>query len=121
MKVLLDLLLPRLVPSLQFLCLPHAGKSDLEKSLVTKLRGWREPGVRFVVVRDNDGGDCLTLKEKLAELCRSAGRPDTLVRIACQELEAWYFGDLAAVGEAFGRPGVVGLAGKARYRDPDIV
>lgn len=54
MKVLLEGLLPRLFPDLAFLCVPHDGKGDLEKSLPKKLRAWREPGVRFVVVRDND-------------------------------------------------------------------
>ena len=44
MKVLLDGLLPRLFPGLPFLCVPHGGKNDLEKSLPRKLRAWREPG-----------------------------------------------------------------------------
>ena len=51
MKVLLDGLLPRLFPDVAFLCVPHEGKQDLEKSLPRKLRAWREPGVRFVVLR----------------------------------------------------------------------
>lgn len=33
MKVLLDGLLPRLFPELPFLCVPHEGKQDLEKSI----------------------------------------------------------------------------------------
>ena len=41
MKVLLDGLLPRLVPGLQFLCVPHEGKQDLEKSVPRKLRASR--------------------------------------------------------------------------------
>ena len=65
MKVLLDGLLPRLVPGLQFLCVPHEGKQDLEKSVPRKLRGLaRKPGVRFVVLRDKDGGDCRALKRR---------------------------------------------------------
>ena len=56
MKVLLEGLLPRLFPGLSFLCLSHEGKQDLEKSIPRKLKAWREPGVRFVVVRDQDGG-----------------------------------------------------------------
>ena len=49
MTELLDGLLPRLFPELVFQCVPHHGKGDLEKSITRKLRGWREPGVRFVV------------------------------------------------------------------------
>jgi len=32
--------------------------------------------VRFVVVRDNDGGDCRSLKGKLVSLCDQGGRPE---------------------------------------------
>ena len=42
MKVLLEGLLPRLFPNLSFLCIPHEGKQDLEKSVPKKLRAWRE-------------------------------------------------------------------------------
>lgn len=121
MKVLLDGLLPRLFPELAFLCVPHEGKQDLEKSIPHKLRAWREPGVRFVVLRDNDGSDCKQTKARLVTMCRSAGREDALVRLACQELEAWYFGNLDAVAAAFGDPSVAEVGRKARYRDPDAV
>ena len=104
MKVLLDGLLPRLFPELSFLCVPHEGKQDLEKSLPRKLRAWREPGVRFVVVRDNDGADCRDLKSRLVALCASGGREDALVRIACQEVEAWYLGDPEALAAVYGEP-----------------
>ena len=93
MKELLDGLLPRLFPDLVFLCIPHDGKGDLEKSIPRKLRGWREPGVRFVVVRDNDREDCIASKEHLGNLCSVRPRGDYLIRIACQELEAWYLGE----------------------------
>lgn len=121
MKTLLDGLLPRLVPALSFFCVPHEGKQDLEKSIPRKLKAWREPGVRFVIVRDNDGADCHDLKKRLLTLCAVAGRPNSLVRIACQELEAWYFGESSAVANAFVSPGMNGIEKKARYRDPDAI
>lgn len=121
MKTLLEGLLPRLMPGMPFICIPHDGKQDLEKSIPRKLRAWREPGVRFIVVRDNDGGNCHELKKRLAEICRQAGRSDAIVRIACQELEAWYFGDTAAMAEAFGDRRLKHIGEKARYRDPDII
>jgi hypothetical protein len=43
------------------------------------------------------------------------------VRIACQELEAWYIGALDALAAAFGRKDLCGIAAKARFRDPDAV
>lgn len=72
MKVLLDGLLPRLFPGLPFWCIAHEGKSDLELSIPRKLRAWREPGVRFVVIRDNDGGDCRGLKAALRGCAKQA-------------------------------------------------
>ena len=121
MQALLDGLLPRLFPGLPFQCVPHDGKNDLERSIPRKLRGWREPGVRFAVVRDNDGGDCRALKERLRGLCRAGRRDDTLVRIACQELEAWYLGEPDALADAFGREGLRRIARRERYREPDAV
>ena len=121
MRALLDGLLPRLFPGLQFRCVPHEGKSDLERSIPRKLRGWREPGVRFAVVRDNDGGDCHALKDDLRGLCRAGRRDDTLIRIACQALEAWYLGEPDALADAFGREAVRRIGQQARFREPDAV
>ena len=121
MTVLLEGLLPRLFPGLAFQCVPHGGKNDLEKSIPRKLRAWQEPGVRFAIVRDNDGGDCRRLKRSLSSLCDDGRRNDSLVRIVCQELEAWYLGDPDALADAFGRESLRGLGRKARFRDPDAV
>lgn len=120
MQVLLDALLPRLFPSLTFHCVPHEGKADLEKSIPRKLRSWTEPGARFVIVRDKDGGDCLALKERLRSLSAASHR-SVLIRIPCWELEAWYLGDPAALARAFADPALAGIGAKARFRDPDAV
>lgn len=121
MKVLLDGLLPRIFPDLPFLCVAHEGKQDLEQSIPRKLRAWREPGVHFVIIRDNDGGQCMALKERLQKLCVEGRRADSLVRIACQELEAWYFGDPEALSDAFNDDSLRGIGNRARYRDPDAI
>jgi len=121
MKVLLEGLIPRLFPGLPFSCIPHEGKQDLEQSVPRKLRAWRTPGVHFVVLRDNDSDDCFKLKQRLADLCAEGGRDDTLVRIACQELEAWYIGEPDALADAFGNESLRRIGGKALYRDPDSV
>lgn len=123
--LLLDELLPRLFPGLvkgvHFLCVKHDGKKDLEKSIPRKLKAWREPGVRFVVLRDNDGGDCVGLKARLTALCADNGRSDSLVRIVCQELESWYVGDLAALATAFDRPQINSPAFAKRFANPDAL
>ncbi|UKE50979.1 DUF4276 family protein [Xanthomonas translucens] len=110
MKVLLDGLLPRLLPGWEkdrdFQCLPHDGKSDLERSLRIKLREWRVPGDRFVVAR-------------LVQLCAQHGRPDTLVRLVCQELEGWYIADLKALALAFPERKLDTPALRKRFAQPD--
>jgi hypothetical protein len=121
MKALLEGLLPRLMPNGSFICIPHEGKQDLEKSIPRKLRAWREPGARFVVVRDNDGGDCHALKQRLSGLCNGAECRDALIRVACQELEAWYFGEPEAMAQAFGNARLRDIGTKHRYRNPDAI
>ena len=119
MRAFLEVLLPRFFPNLSFRCIPHEGKADLERSIPTKLRQWREPGAKFVVVRDNDNGDCLELKQRLMQLCRHGRREDTLIRIVCQELEAWYLSEPSALAGAYCDDGLRGIDRKARYRSPE--
>ena len=119
----LDELLPRLFSNLSFQCVPHRGKVHLEQSIPRKLRAWREPGVRFVVMRDQNSGDCHVVKARLRDRCEQGGRTDALVRIVCRELEAWYIGDGEALVAAF--PDAAkrirwGLR-KQRFRNPDEV
>jgi hypothetical protein len=119
MKAFLEGLLPRLVPGLPYVLVPHEGKSDLEKSLPRKLRAWRTPGARFVVVRDQDAANCETVKQRIAAIAADAGRPDTVVRIACRELEAWLLGDPEGLAVALGRKEIDHVAMKELVRDPD--
>lgn len=80
---------------------PHNGVSDLEKSLPRKLRAWQNPNSVFLVVRDNDHGDCIQRKAHLQTIVDSSGKGDrTLIRIVCQELEAWFLGDRQAMDDA---------------------
>lgn len=58
----LPVLFPDWVEGVHWRCIPHEGKSDLEKSIPRKLRAWRQPGARFVVLRDQDSAACETVK-----------------------------------------------------------
>ena len=97
-------LLPKLFPEFleyeHWLIIHHQGKSDLERSYPRKMREWREPGVRFIIFRDNDGADCVALKQRLVSKVPD-NAPEYLVRIVCQELEGWFLGDLDAVAAAY--------------------
>jgi len=116
-------MLPRFLPEgFSYQLVPHNGIPDLERSIPIKLRGWKEPEVCFVIVRDQESHpDCKALKAKLAQLCAEAGRPDTLVRIVCRALESWFLADLAAVGRAFGQPGAAKHQPKNPQRMPDNI
>ena len=54
-------------------------------------------------------------------MCNEAGRPDTLVRIVCTELESWYLGDLEAVGKAYGINNIKKLQNISKFRKPDCL
>jgi hypothetical protein len=122
MKTFLLEFLPRLFRGWRhgedFLLVPHEGKSDLEKSIARKLKAWREPNAKFVIVRDNDGADCQTLKVRLLRLCQQAAR-QALVRLVCQELESWHLADVSALKEAYPQHGRAIARLIARFPNPD--
>lgn len=95
------------------------GKQDLEKRMVRRIRGWLLPGSAFIVLRDQDSGDCRVIKDKLSALCLEAGKPEAVVRIACKTLESWFVGDWDSVSAAFGQPKLTNLKRKSIYQDPD--
>lgn len=122
MRDTLNGLLPRVLPAdVTWQCIPHEGKSDLEKSIPRKLRAWKEPDVRFVVLRDQDSADCEKVKTRLVELCRQGGKADVLVRVVCRELESWFIGDFQAVEIGMSVEGLTQLQGKAKFRQPDTL
>lgn len=112
-------LFPGWVENQQWIAIPHNGKSDLEASVPRKLRAWHVPGDRFVIMRDNDGGDCLLHKQRLRDLAAVKPAGEVLVRIVCQELESWFLGDLTAVARAYPLAGRILRATPRTYPDPD--
>lgn len=86
-RAMLEGVLPRLLPpGLEVVFMVFEGKQDLHKRMVMRMQHWQRADTRFVVMRDQDSGDCRQVRQELADLCRKAGRPDALVRIACHEL-----------------------------------
>lgn len=120
MKEFLKVILPKVLPDgVYFRIIPHEGKQDLEKSIPKKLRAFQQPETHFVVLMDQDSNDCHVLKRRLLELCQEGGRENCLVRIVCHELEAWFLGDLEAVGQAFSKDTLVRRQREAKFREPD--
>jgi hypothetical protein len=134
MEAFLRALLPRLLPQDRtFEVHPFQGKSDLLGKLEHRLRGyaaWLPADWRIVVVVDRDDEDCHLLKRQLEAMARRAGlRTRTRAgnatwqlvnRIAIEELEAWYFGDWAAVRSAYPRASA-NVPRRQGFRDPDAV
>lgn len=131
----LRVLLPRMVPSADFEVRVFQGKTDLLKKLPDRLKGYANWITRadtcLIVLVDRDDDNCRVLKTNLEQTAAAAGfltaavaplgcRVEVVNRIAVEELEAWFFGDVAALCAAY--PGVpVSLGHQAKYRDPDAI
>lgn len=114
-------------------------KDDLLKNLPIRLKGYREwlPSTALIlVIVDRDDDDCLELKQKLETMAHQAGFQtrqsiqqrlfpemaegnfQVINRIAIEELEAWFFGDWAAVCTAYPKMDA-NIPHKASYRQTD--
>jgi hypothetical protein len=133
MEVALRLLLPGMLGSTSFEVYRHQGKDDLLQHLPGRLRAYAQflpDDWRILVVVDCDDDDCRSLKRRLDSIAeaaglstrsRAAGRAYSVSnRIAIEELEAWYFGDWAAVRAAYPRV-APGVPERAPYRDVDAI
>lgn len=134
MEESLRILLPRLLGgNISFQVYPSNGKQDLLDNLANRLRGyqkWLPENWRIAVVVDRDDDDCVDLKGKLETIAREAhlstkthaigDRWQVVNRLAIEELEAWFFGDMDAVRAAFPRVPET-TEKKAAYRDPDAI
>lgn len=121
-KALLQELLPRLIPgTIDLHFVVFQGKQDMEKRLPRKLRGWQRRDCHLIVLRDKDAGDCRQIKTRLQDLSRTGGHPETLIRIACRELESWYLGDLSAVENALDAKKASSQQNTKKFRNPDAL
>jgi hypothetical protein len=128
-------LVPKILgQDLSFKVHSYQGKPDLLNKLLHRLRGYKTwiPGDwRIVVLIDADDEDCRVLKDNLEGIAQRAGlitksgrsvgsHFQVLNRLAIEELEAWFFGDIDAVRSLY--PGIsVNLGKKAKYRNTDAI
>jgi Domain of unknown function (DUF4276) len=131
----LEVLLPRIVPGIDFKIRVFRGKPDLLKQLPDRLQGYAawitQEDTYLVVLVDRDDDDCLALKAEMEKMAAAAGlstataaptshQVHVLNRIVVEELEAWFFGDVTALCAAYPRvPDSLGQ--RAKYRDPDTI
>ena len=133
-RAALELLVPRIIGS-QHTFIVHAfqGKPDLLAKLPKRLRGyrgWMRDELRVMVLMDEDRQDCIDLKTRLEADAAQAGlhtrrtaagsAVQVVNRIAVEELESWFFGDVEAIVAAFPRISP-SLASRRPYRDPDAI
>ena len=109
------------------------GKDDLLNNLPVRLRGyqWIPDDWRIMVLIDEDRRDCRELKAELERAAHeanfvtksnapSSGDFQIVNRLAIEELEAWFFGDIEALYAAYPRISR-NLHAKAKFRNPDAV
>ncbi len=130
----LKAILPKILSNdVTFDFLVFEGKDDLLNNLSTRLMGyrWIPDDWRIMVLIDEDRRNCHELKAKLENAADEAGfvtksnaAPNesfqVVNRLAIEELEAWFFGDVAAVHAAYSRI-PINLQSKAKYRNPDEI
>lgn len=109
------------------------GKTNLLKKLPDRMKGYYnllkyQEDWRIVVLIDEDRQNCQELKQKLEDIAIQEGlsTPSTtesfqvLNRIAVEELEAWFFGDVEALTEAYPKVPKT-LTKRKSYRNPDEI
>ena len=127
MEAALRVLLPQILGPISFSVYQHQSKAALLARLPARLRGYArslQPGQRILVIVDRDRDDAAALRERLDGMAAAAGfgaeRPLVLNRLAVEELEAWYFGDWAAVRRAYPKAPAT-IPQQAAYRQPDEI
>ncbi|ACK70462.1 conserved hypothetical protein [Gloeothece citriformis PCC 7424] len=134
-KEFLIQVLPKILqPEISYKIHDFRGKTDLLKKLSARLKGykaWIPDDYKIVVIVDRDEEDCQQLKKKLEQIAKDVGfitkstvqskeNFQVLNRIAIEELEAWFFGDVKAIIQAYPKVSKH-LNKKEKYRDPDAI
>jgi hypothetical protein len=120
-KEMLEGILPRFIDDyITVKYIVFEGKQDLERNIEKRLKFWQQPNSCFLVMRDKDSGDCIVIKNNLIDKIKKSGQiENSVIRIACHELESFYLGDLSAVEKGLKIKGLAKLQHKSKFREPD--
>ncbi len=123
-KIFLDIFLSKLLGNEHtFKVHSFAGKNRLISKLEQRLRAykhWLPNNYKIVILVDQDNDDCIELKQKLKYIVeRTSLSNSVLIRIAIEELEAWYFGDMEALQKVY--PKLPNITRRRGYRNPDEI
>jgi hypothetical protein len=134
-EIVLEALLPKILPAKTTYALHvFQGKQNLLKKLPERLRGyrsWLPPHWRLVILRDSDREDCKKLKEHIKDIVARESfsifsntevtkEGIVIIRLAMQEMEAWFLGDAEALRQAYPRLPET-LDQRQGYRQPDAI
>ena len=131
-EALKNLLTQMLPPETTYRIINFQGKQNLLHHLPARLRGykWITDVYRIVVMVDEDRQNCIGLKQQLETAAQRAGlstktsaggaRFQVLNRIVIEELEAWFFGDIEAIRQAYPRLPEY-LSTSRKFKDPDSI
>lgn len=135
MKALLEEILPKMLDDSSFEIRVFNGKPALLRELPHRLKGYAAmkksmQSLRVVVLIDRDQEDCRKLRERIDQVGSAAGlnpsslsqdvKGDLVAVVVCEELEAWYFGDVGALRKCYPRlPDQLG--NRRAYRDTDHI
>jgi len=134
-KAALEILVPKIIEeNISFNLIQFQGKPDLLANLPNRMRGyarWLPPDYRIVVLIDEDRQNCYQLKQQLETAALMAGLNtranaapgytfQVLNRIAVEELEAWFWGDIAALRRAYPKLPAT-LPQRQAYRNSDAI
>lgn len=107
-------------------------KAQLLRKLPDRLRGYAAridngEDIKIIILIDRDGDDCIALKQQITTMVNHAGLIDkshnngqhkVVTRIVCEELEAWFLGDAAAIRSAYSSLPPINQT-KGIFRQPD--
>ncbi len=118
-------IVPKILGGEHTFCIhPFRDKQELLREIGSRLKAyssWLPSDWHIVVLLDEDRQDCRELKGRVLEAAKEAGLAGrVLCRIAVEELESWYFGDMEALRSAYPKL-PRGLDRKAKYREPDAI
>ena len=126
-EVTLNFIVPKIIGDIHtFKIHNFQNKDRLLKKLPERLQGYSKfipDNWRIVILVDEDRCDCQELKRKLCDASSVVTKQKgniVLHRIAVEELESWFIGDVTAIRAEYEKI-PVSLSQQAKFRNPDTI
>jgi Domain of unknown function (DUF4276) len=126
-EVALKFIVPKIIGDTHTLKIHNFQNKDrLLKRLPERMKSYAKflpDDWRIVILVDEDRSDCQELKRKLCDASSVVTKHKgniVLHRIAVEELESWFIGDVTAIRSEYEKI-PVSLSQQAKFRNPDII